>query len=199
MRMTNLVPMLQTEDMAGTRNWYEEVLGFRCVSDPSEGWCRLERDDIDNVHEKRPFGVSSRDSYAIHLRRRRPRTVELHKGAVHGRVGTRKDALWSNRVRCEESERLSIEFRTARGITGPARDRYWHFLAIRFGGAPRAERPVRVGPFLTHLGPFRFVGPGRRCRSCSHSGRHGRHLHQRRMARSVANSSGDRRPMCTSR
>ena len=38
--------MLQTKDMAGTRNWYEEVLGFRCASDPSDGWCRLERDDI---------------------------------------------------------------------------------------------------------------------------------------------------------
>jgi hypothetical protein len=46
MRMTDLVPMLQTDDMARTRNWYEEVLGFRCVSAPSDGWCRLERDDI---------------------------------------------------------------------------------------------------------------------------------------------------------
>jgi hypothetical protein len=25
MRMTGLVPMLQTDDMARTRNWYEEV------------------------------------------------------------------------------------------------------------------------------------------------------------------------------
>jgi catechol 2,3-dioxygenase-like lactoylglutathione lyase family enzyme len=46
MRMTDLVPMLQTDDMARTRNWYEEVLGFRCVSSQSDGWCRLERDDI---------------------------------------------------------------------------------------------------------------------------------------------------------
>ncbi len=49
MRMTDLVPMLQTENMAPTRNWYEGVLGFRCVSDPSDEWCRLERDDIANV------------------------------------------------------------------------------------------------------------------------------------------------------
>ena len=46
MRMTALVPMLQTTDIVGTRNWYEEVLGFRCVSSERDGWCRLERDDI---------------------------------------------------------------------------------------------------------------------------------------------------------
>jgi hypothetical protein len=28
----------------------------------------------------------------------------------------------------------------------------WHFLAIRFGRAPRSERPVRVGPILTRSG-----------------------------------------------
>ena len=31
-----------------------------------------------------------------------------------------------------------------------ANDRFWHFPAIHFGRAPRSERPVRVGPFLTH-------------------------------------------------
>jgi len=46
MRMTALVPMLQTTDIVRTRNWYEEVLGFRCVSSERDGWCRLERDDI---------------------------------------------------------------------------------------------------------------------------------------------------------
>jgi uncharacterized glyoxalase superfamily protein PhnB len=46
-RMTALVPMLQTDDMTRTRKWYEEVLGFRCVSgQDDDGWCRLERDDI---------------------------------------------------------------------------------------------------------------------------------------------------------
>src|SRR3954453_15938512 len=46
MRMTALVPMLQTNDMTHTRNWYEEVLGFRCVSAEGQEWCRLERDEI---------------------------------------------------------------------------------------------------------------------------------------------------------
>jgi catechol 2,3-dioxygenase-like lactoylglutathione lyase family enzyme len=47
MRMTSLVPMLQTHDMARTRQWYEEVLGFRCVSaGDDDGWCRLERDAV---------------------------------------------------------------------------------------------------------------------------------------------------------
>jgi uncharacterized glyoxalase superfamily protein PhnB len=46
MRMTALVPMLQTNDMPRTRNWYEEVLGFHCVSAQGDEWCRLERDDI---------------------------------------------------------------------------------------------------------------------------------------------------------
>jgi len=46
MRMTALVPMLQTTEIVCTRNWYEEVLGFRCVSSERDGWCRLERDDI---------------------------------------------------------------------------------------------------------------------------------------------------------
>jgi uncharacterized glyoxalase superfamily protein PhnB len=46
MRMNALVPMLQTNDMMGTRSWYEQVLGFRCVAAQGDGWCRLERDDI---------------------------------------------------------------------------------------------------------------------------------------------------------
>jgi len=46
MRMTALVPMLQTNDMARTRSWYEEVLGFRCVSAQDDEWCCLERDEI---------------------------------------------------------------------------------------------------------------------------------------------------------
>lgn len=46
MRLTGLVPMLQTDDMVRTRNWYETVLGFRCVSVAGDGWCRLERDDV---------------------------------------------------------------------------------------------------------------------------------------------------------
>ena len=42
MRMTALVPMLQTNDIMHTRKWYEEVLGFRCVSAAQDdGWCQL--------------------------------------------------------------------------------------------------------------------------------------------------------------
>ena len=71
------------------------------------------------------FGSPSRHRYAIHLRRRCLRTVALHKGEVHGRVGTTTDALWFDRVRSEGSKRLSIEFWTAGEITAPARVRYW--------------------------------------------------------------------------
>lgn len=46
MRMTALVPMLQTDDMTRTRQWYEEVLGFRCASVEGDEWCRLQRDEI---------------------------------------------------------------------------------------------------------------------------------------------------------
>ena len=40
--------------------------------------------------------------------------------------------------------------------------RIWHFPAIHFGRAPRSERPVRVGSFLTKW-PFRVrrLGAGR--------------------------------------
>jgi uncharacterized glyoxalase superfamily protein PhnB len=46
MQMTALVPMLQTEDVAATCKWYQELLGFRCVSAGGDDWCRLERDGI---------------------------------------------------------------------------------------------------------------------------------------------------------
>jgi hypothetical protein len=37
--------MLQTNDIDGTRHWYESVLGFNCVGS-APGWCRLVRDDV---------------------------------------------------------------------------------------------------------------------------------------------------------
>jgi catechol 2,3-dioxygenase-like lactoylglutathione lyase family enzyme len=46
MRFNGLVPMLQTDDMKRTRQWYESLLGFRCVSAAGDGWCRLVRDDV---------------------------------------------------------------------------------------------------------------------------------------------------------
>lgn len=44
MRFSELVPMLQTEDMPGTIRWYEEVLGFTVAGRSGDDWCRLQRD-----------------------------------------------------------------------------------------------------------------------------------------------------------
>jgi catechol 2,3-dioxygenase-like lactoylglutathione lyase family enzyme len=38
--------MLQTEDVADTARWYETVLGFRTMGEPSDEWCTLGRDDV---------------------------------------------------------------------------------------------------------------------------------------------------------
>jgi catechol 2,3-dioxygenase-like lactoylglutathione lyase family enzyme len=46
MRFHALVPMLQTEDIVGTRAWYESVLGFHAVASDGDIWLRLERDDV---------------------------------------------------------------------------------------------------------------------------------------------------------
>jgi uncharacterized glyoxalase superfamily protein PhnB len=46
MHFKALVPMLQTNDMSRTREWYESMLGFRCVAAQGNEWCRLARDDI---------------------------------------------------------------------------------------------------------------------------------------------------------
>src|SRR6476620_8672058 len=46
MRFNGLVPMLQTEDMRRTRDWYESMLGFQCVAAEGDSWCRLQRDDV---------------------------------------------------------------------------------------------------------------------------------------------------------
>jgi uncharacterized glyoxalase superfamily protein PhnB len=40
----SLVPMLQTLDMAGTKAWYEKVLGFCVSGEQGEEWCRLSRE-----------------------------------------------------------------------------------------------------------------------------------------------------------
>ncbi len=45
MRMTGLVPMLQSSDLGRTEKWYAETLGFRRVGRDA-GWLRLERDDV---------------------------------------------------------------------------------------------------------------------------------------------------------
>jgi catechol 2,3-dioxygenase-like lactoylglutathione lyase family enzyme len=63
MRLTGLVPMLQTNEMTRTRHWYETVLGFRCVSAEGETWCRLARDDVSimfmrNAHLGEPHATA---------------------------------------------------------------------------------------------------------------------------------------------
>lgn len=44
-RLRSLAPMLQSGDLQRTIDWYESVLGFRCVG-REDGWCRLERDGV---------------------------------------------------------------------------------------------------------------------------------------------------------
>jgi uncharacterized glyoxalase superfamily protein PhnB len=68
MRMTALIPMLQTNDISCTRDWYEQVLGFRCVSVQGDQWCRLERDDIAimfmrNAHLGTPHATATQYIY----------------------------------------------------------------------------------------------------------------------------------------
>jgi hypothetical protein len=70
--------------------------------------------------DRRPYGGTFMCRRIVH----HDNVAGIESGVVHVRVGTRKDVLWSNRVRCEGPERLPIEFRTACGMTGPARVQY---------------------------------------------------------------------------
>lgn len=68
MRMTALVPMLQTDDMPRTRAWYAEVLGFACVAAQGDEWCRLERDGVAimfmrNAHMGAPHATATQYVY----------------------------------------------------------------------------------------------------------------------------------------
>jgi uncharacterized glyoxalase superfamily protein PhnB len=44
-RFRSVSPMLQSGDLQRTIDWYESVLGFRCIG-REEAWCRLERDRV---------------------------------------------------------------------------------------------------------------------------------------------------------
>ena len=44
-RFRSIAPMLQSGDLQRTIDWYESVLGFRCVG-REDAWCRLERDRV---------------------------------------------------------------------------------------------------------------------------------------------------------
>ena len=46
MQFSALVPMLQTNDMAGTKEWYRSVLGFAVAAESGGHWCRLHRDRV---------------------------------------------------------------------------------------------------------------------------------------------------------
>lgn len=43
-QLASLVPMLQCDDVKATIEWYQAVLGFRCVAESEGTWCRLERE-----------------------------------------------------------------------------------------------------------------------------------------------------------
>jgi hypothetical protein len=114
MRMTALVPMLQTNDMARTRRWYEEVLSFHCAASQGDEWCRLERDDIAimfmrNAHLGPPHATATQYIYVDDV------------SELWNSIKERCTAEWGpeemhygvDRVRGEGPERLSFELRPA--------------------------------------------------------------------------------------
>ena len=44
MRFRSLAPILHTDDMERTRNWYLSVVGFESLVDEDESWCWLGRE-----------------------------------------------------------------------------------------------------------------------------------------------------------
>ena len=46
MKFLDLAPMLQTNDMKRTREWYESVLGFTAADFSDDAWCSLSRDEV---------------------------------------------------------------------------------------------------------------------------------------------------------
>jgi uncharacterized glyoxalase superfamily protein PhnB len=66
-RFRSVSPMLQSSDLQRTIDWYESVLGFRCVG-REEGWCRLERDRVmimfmRNAHFGAPHATATQYIY----------------------------------------------------------------------------------------------------------------------------------------
>jgi uncharacterized glyoxalase superfamily protein PhnB len=45
--LLSLTPMLQTESIPETKQWYAEALGFTCVSRPDDNWCHLVKDKVE--------------------------------------------------------------------------------------------------------------------------------------------------------
>jgi uncharacterized glyoxalase superfamily protein PhnB len=46
MKFLDLAPMLQTNDMRRTREWYESVLGFAAADFSDDSWSSLSRDNL---------------------------------------------------------------------------------------------------------------------------------------------------------
>ena len=66
-RFRSVSPMLQSSDLQRTIDWYESVLGFRCVG-REDGWCRLERDRVmlmfmRNAHFGTPHATATQYIY----------------------------------------------------------------------------------------------------------------------------------------
>lgn len=46
MRLLDLTPMLQADDLGKTIDWYSSVLGFDVIAKEGDSWCRIARDDV---------------------------------------------------------------------------------------------------------------------------------------------------------
>lgn len=73
MKFQALVPMLHTQNIARTRTWYEEVLGFQCAASQGEDWCRLARDGVAitfmrNAHWDTPTATATQYFYVDDVR-----------------------------------------------------------------------------------------------------------------------------------
>ena len=67
-RFNALTPMLQTDDMERTVEWYSSVLGFQCVATEGDDWSRLERDAValmfmHNAHLGPPHATATQYFY----------------------------------------------------------------------------------------------------------------------------------------
>jgi catechol 2,3-dioxygenase-like lactoylglutathione lyase family enzyme len=66
-RFRSVAPMLQSSDLQRSIDWYESVLGFRCVGREKD-WCRLERDGVmlmfmRNAHFGEPSATATQYIY----------------------------------------------------------------------------------------------------------------------------------------
>jgi catechol 2,3-dioxygenase-like lactoylglutathione lyase family enzyme len=68
-----LTPMLHTNDIDSTIDWWTSVLGFECVAREGNGWCRLRRDDValmfmHNAHLGSPAATATQYIYVDDVR-----------------------------------------------------------------------------------------------------------------------------------